>query len=202
VNVTLQPGDALLVVDVQRDFVAGSVAVPAAAEILPALGRYVGRFRERDLPIVATRDWHPPDHVSFHEQGGVWPAHCVAGSRGAEFAAGLALARDAIVVSKGTSPLLEAHSAFDGTELQAILRKARVHRLFVGGLATDYCVLATVKDALRLGYRVFLLADAVRAVDQEPDDGAVAMRTMLRLGAALLREGDLARASSAVSAGD
>jgi nicotinamidase/pyrazinamidase len=187
-NVTPQPGDVLVIVDVQRDFVSGSLAVQDAEEIVPVLERYIRRFRDQGLPIVATRDWHPPDHVSFHDQGGVWPAHCVAGTRGAEFAPGLSLGKDAIVVSKATTPATDAYSAFDGTNLDAKLRSKGIDRLFVGGLATDYCVLATVKDALRLGYRVFLLLDAIRAVDYKPGDGAFAVRTMLRLGAELLHE--------------
>lgn len=196
-NVTLRPGDALIIVDAQRDFVTGSLAVPGAERIVPVLDRYIRKFRDHGLPVIATRDWHPADHSSFHEQGGPWPSHCVAGTRGAEFAPGLALGEDAIVVSKGTASQSEAHSAFEGTGLDEALRKARVDRLFIGGLATDYCVLGTVTDARRLGYRVFLLADAVRAVDQEPDDGAVAIRTMLRRGAELLREEEIERGAAA-----
>lgn len=191
-DVTLQWGDALVIIDVQRDFVGGSLAVEGAEQIVPVLARYIRRFRAQGLPVIATRDWHPPDHLSFRDQGGMWPAHCVAGTRGAEFAPGLQLDKNAIVVSKATTAGADAYSAFDATELDAKLRKMGIQRLFVGGLATDYCVAATVKDALRLGYRVFLLLDAIRAVDQHPEDGAVAVRTMLRQGAALLREAEVA----------
>lgn len=184
-DLQLQQGDALIVVDVQRDFVGGSLAVPDAEQVVPVLERYIACFRGKGLPIYATRDWHPADHASFREQGGTWPAHCVAGSRGAEFAPGLSL-EDAIVVSKGTSRDTDAYSAFEGTGLDEMLRAAGIRRLFVGGLATDYCVLATVRDALNKGYRVFLLADAIRAADRKPGDGAFAVRTMLRAGAELL----------------
>lgn len=187
-DLQLQQGDALVVVDVQRDFVGGSLAVPDAEQVVPVLERYIAWFRGKGLPIFASRDWHPADHASFHERGGTWPAHCVAGTPGAEFATGLTLGVDAIVVSKGTSRDTDACSAFEGTELDAMLKRAGVRRLFVGGLATDYCVLATVRDALDNGFRVFLLADAIRAVDRKPGDGAFAVRTMLRLGAELLHE--------------
>jgi nicotinamidase/pyrazinamidase len=185
-DMQLQQGDALVIVDVQRDFVGGSLAVPEAEQVVPILEQYIGCFRKKGLPVFATRDWHPPGHVSFSECGGAWPAHCVAGTPGAEFA--LALDGDAIIVSKGTSPATDAYSAFEGTGFDETLERAGIRRLFVGGLATDYCVLATVRDALHRGYRVFLLADAIRAVDLKPGDGAFAVRTMLRLGAQLLHE--------------
>ena len=187
-DLQLQQGDALIVVDVQRDFVGGSLAVPGAEQVVPVLERYLASFRRKGLPIFATRDWHPADHMSFRERGGAWPAHCVAGTRGAEFAPGLTLGEDATVVSKGTARDTDAYSAFEGTALDEMLKRARIHRVFVGGLATDYCVLATVRDALNRGYRVFLLADAIRAADRKPGDGAFAVRTMLRLGAELVHE--------------
>ena len=190
-DLQLQQGDALVVVDVQRDLVGGSLAVPDAEQVVPVLDRYISRFRGKGLPIFATRDWHPADHASFRERGGTWPAHCVAGTPGAEFAAGLTLGVDAVVVSKGTSRDTDASSGFEGTELDEILKRGGIHRLFVGGLATDYCVLATVRDALDNGYRVFLLADAIRAADRKPGDGAFAVRTMLRLGAELLHRPDV-----------
>lgn len=185
-DLQLQQGDALVVVDVQRDFVGGSLAVPGAEQVVPVLERYIACFRGKGLPIFATRDWHPADHASFRERGGAWPAHCVAGTPGAEFAPGLTLGLDAIVVSKGTLRDTDACSAFEGTELDGMLKRAGVGRLFIGGLATDHGVLATVRDALDKGYRVFLLADAIRAADLKPGDGAFAVRTMLRAGAELL----------------
>jgi nicotinamidase/pyrazinamidase len=185
-DMQLQQGDALVIVDMQRDFVDGSLAVREAGGIAPILEHYVACFRGKGLPVFATRDWHPPDHVSFRERGGPWPPHCVAGTPGAEFA--LALGGDATIVSKGTSRDADAYSAFDGTGFDETLRRAGIRRLFVGGLATDYCVLATVRDALEKGFLVFLLADAIRAVELKPGDGAFAVRTMLRLGAQLLHE--------------
>lgn len=180
----LQPGDALLVVDVQNDFLpGGSLAVPHGDRVVPALNRYIGAFEAQHLPVYATRDWHPERHCSFRAQGGPWPPHCVAHTRGAEFAAALSLPPAATMISKATSADRDAYSGFEGTDLDRRLRAAGVRRLFVGGLATDYCVLNTVRDALQLGYEVLLLTDAIRAVDVQPGDGQRAEAEMTRLGA-------------------
>ena len=183
-SVFVQAGDALIIVDVQNDFLTGgSLAVPHGDEVLPVLNGYIALFRQAQLPIVATRDWHPPEHGSFQAQGGPWPPHCVAGSRGAGFAVLLELPCESIIISKATAADRDAYSGFEGTELDALLRKAGVARVFVGGLATDYCVLNTVRDALRLGYATVLLTDAVRAVDVQAGDGERAINEMLRGGA-------------------
>lgn len=179
-----QPGDALIVVDVQRDFLpGGALGVPHGDEVVPTLNRYLELFHSQALPIYATRDWHPPGHCSFAAQGGPWPPHCLAESRGARFAAQLRLPPETIVVSKAQQVDKDAYSGFEGTDLDARLKQAGVRRLFVGGLATDYCVLNTVRDARRLGYDVCLLTDAVRAVNVKPDDGRMAEDEMRRLGA-------------------
>lgn len=181
---SLQVGDALLIVDVQSDFLTGgSLAVPQGDQVIPALNGYLAAFQQAKLPVLATRDWHPSDHCSFRPQGGPWPPHCVAGSAGAEFAPGLKLPVDAIVISKATDRHRDAFSGFIGTELDHLLREAGVGRLFIGGLATDYCVLNTVRDALKLGYQTVLLQDAVRAVDVQPGDGERAVADMLKQGA-------------------
>jgi nicotinamidase/pyrazinamidase len=182
-RVTLQPGDALVVVDMQNDFVTGTLSVPGGGEIVPVLNRYLAAFRERSLPVVATRDWHPARHCSFRERGGPWPAHCVAGTAGAQFVAGLALPPGAIVVSKATEPDREAYSTFAGTDLDRQLRALGVARIFIGGLATDYCVRYSVRDARDLGYAVCVLGDAVRAVNVQPDDEARAKDEMRSAGA-------------------
>ena len=187
-NLTLNPGDALVVVHVQNDFLAGgSLAVPQGDEVVPVLNRYLAAFEMKGLPIFATRDWHPPNHCSFKPYGGLWPPHCVAGSRGAAFAPGLKLPSSAIVISQAMNPDKEAYSGFEGTDLDARLRAAGVRRLYVGGLATDYCVLNTVRDGLSLGYEVFLLEDAIRAVNVQPDDGRKAEDEMIRLEAVAIR---------------
>ncbi|MFA6310687.1 MAG: isochorismatase family protein [Sterolibacterium sp.] len=189
-----QAGDALLIVDVQRDFLpGGSLPVPAGDEVVAPLNDWVRRFTLARQPIYATRDWHPPDHCSFREQGGqggqggIWPSHCVAGTPGAEFAPTLVLPATVCLVSKATLPEADAYSGFAGTDLDAQLRYAAVRRLFVGGLATDYCVLNTVNDALRQGYEVVLLLDAMRAVNVHAGDGERALAAMLAAGAATLK---------------
>lgn len=179
-----QPGDALLLVDVQNDFLpGGSLAVPRGDEVVPVLNRAIAAFEAQQLPVYATRDWHPERHCSFRAQGGPWPPHCVAHTRGAEFAPTLRLPPAASVISKATSADRDAYSGFDDTDLDSRLRAAGIRRLFIGGLATDYCVLNTVRDALRLGYEVMLLTDAVRAVEVQPGDGRRAEDEMARLGA-------------------
>jgi nicotinamidase/pyrazinamidase len=181
-------GDALIAVDVQNDFLpGGSLAVPGGNGVVPVLNRYIALFSGSGLPVFATRDWHPPDHCSFRPQGGMWPLHCIAGAAGAAFPAALALPPDAQVISKADTREKDAYSGFEDTPLNSLLQSAGIRRVFVGGLATDYCVLNTVKDALRLGYTTFVAVDAVRAVDVQPGDGARALEEMRRLGAVAIR---------------
>lgn len=186
----LRADDALLIVDVQRDFLpGGSLAVAGGDAVIAPLNDCIARFVEHRLPVFASRDWHPADHCSFRAAGGPWPPHCVADSPGAQFATALQLPPQTFVVSKGTASERDAYSAFGHTELQARLRDGHVRRLFVGGLATDYCVRATVLDALALGYQVVLLGDAVGAVDA--GDGAAALQRMQAAGAVLASSRDL-----------
>ena len=187
IGMQLRKGDALIVVDVQRDFLpGGSLAVPNGDHVLPVLNRYLRLFQSANLPVVATRDWHPPNHCSFAAQGGVWPPHCIQESPGAEFAGELELPADALLISKATRIGRDAYSGFDGTGLEQSMRDAGVRRLFVGGLATDYCVLETVKDAVNAGFEVFVLGDAIRAVDVSPGDGDRALETMRAAGAEII----------------
>lgn len=188
-KLTLTQGDALVVVDVQNDFLpGGSLAVPRGDEVVPVLNRYLAAFVPRGLPIAATRDWHPPNHCSFQPYGGPWPPHCVAGSEGAAFAPALELPASSVLITlKGTQLEKDAYSGFDGTDLDARLRARGVGRLFVGGLATDYCVLCTVEDGLKAGYAVVLLQDAIRAVNVRPGDGERAEAEMIRRGAMPIR---------------
>ena len=184
----LQLGDGLLVADVQNDFLpGGALGVLLGDEIVPVLNRYVAAFLARGLAIFASRDWHPPNHCSFREQGGIWPVHCVVGTKGAEFHPDFHLSQGTVIISKATAPKKEAYSAFEGTTLDEHLRETRVRRLFIGGLATDYCVLNTVRDAIKGGYAVCLLLDGIRAVNLKPDDGRKAEEEMIRLGAVPIR---------------
>jgi nicotinamidase/pyrazinamidase len=192
-SLKLAPGDALVAVDVQYDFLPGGrLAVPGGDAVVPALNRYLAAFRSRKLPVFATRDWHPAGHCSFHEQGGPWPPHCIAGSDGARFAALLDLPCEVRIVSKATAVDRDAYSGFEGTDLAQQLRAAGATRLLVGGLATDYCVLNTVLDARRLGFDVLLLIDAIRAVDLQPGDGERAVAAMAAAGARPVAFADIA----------
>ena len=177
-------GDALVVVDVQRDFLpGGSLAVPHGDEVVGPLNVYLRLFAEKGLPIFATRDWHPADHCSFRARGGPWPVHCVAGSPGAEFAEGLALPGGVRIVSKDVLRDQDTYSGFQRTDLARQLRDLGVKRLYIGGIATDYCVLHTVLDALSAGFSVCLLEDAIRPVEVRPGDGEAAVRAMREKGA-------------------
>jgi nicotinamidase/pyrazinamidase len=194
-KVRLAAGDALLLVDVQNDFLpGGSLPVPHGEKIIPTLNRYIAFFHAHDLPIFATRDWHPRNHCSFLQRGGRWPPHCIAETAGAAFPASLELPPHVHIISKAISSEKDAYSGFDDTHLYNLLHSSGIHRLLVGGLATEYCVLNTVKDALQYGYSTFVLKDAVHAISIT--DGLKALEEMERLGAVpihyemLVRESD------------
>lgn len=183
-KVELDIGDALLISDIQNDFLpGGSLAVQEGDRIIPVLNGYIDRFSNRQLPVFATRDWHPAKHCSFIRQGGPWPEHCIADSKGAEFSADLHLPASAYIISKGTVVEKEGYSSFSNRTFKQQLDNAGVRRLFIGGLATDYCVLNTVRDALNYHFKVFLLIDAIRAVNVQKQDGEDAINEMLEKGA-------------------
>jgi len=183
----LHPGDALLLVDVQNDFLpGGALGVADGDEIIAPLNRLLADFSRRELPVFATRDWHPRNHCSFRPQGGPWPPHCIAGTPGAQFPAALALPAGTHVISKATHPGADAYSGFEGTDLLQQLRAAGCTRVYIGGLATDYCVRATTLDALAAGLDAIVLEDAVRAVNLQPEDGARALEEMSTRGARIL----------------
>jgi len=185
----LEPSDTLIVVHVQRDFLpGGALAVPEGDAVIEPLNGWIDRCLTAGAPVLATRDWHPPDHCSFKAQGGPWPPHCVAGTPGAEFAPGLRLPEDVRVISQATDPTREAYSGFDGTELLRQLQRAGSRRLWIGGLATDYCVRATVLDAVKEGFETHVLTRAIRPVEVHPGDGRRALEEMRAAGAML--EGD------------
>jgi nicotinamidase/pyrazinamidase len=193
----MQPKDALIIVDVQNDFCpGGALAVSGGDEVVPVLNRVIEKFTAAGLPIFATRDWHPEKTNHFKAYGGVWPVHCVQGTRGAEFHPGLHLGKDVVVVSAGMLPNEDGYSGFQATDasgsrLAELLRRKGVERIFVGGLATDYCVKHTVLDGLREGFKVLLLTDAIRAVNLKPADGELAIDEMVRAGA--VKISDLAK---------
>jgi nicotinamidase/pyrazinamidase len=185
----MQAKDALIIVDVQNDFCpGGALAVSSGDEVIPVLNRVIERFSDAGLPIFATRDWHPQKTSHFSAYGGLWPAHCVQGTRGAEFHANLELKNDIVVISKGMAPDEDSYSGFQardlsGARLAELLRRKAIERIIVGGLATDYCVKHTVLDGLKEDFKVLLLADAIRAVNLKPDDGELAIAEMVSAGA-------------------
>ncbi|MFQ5597844.1 MAG: bifunctional nicotinamidase/pyrazinamidase [Nitrospiria bacterium] len=183
-----QKDTGLIIVDLQNDFCpGGALAVSEGDCIVPVINDYIARFQWASAPIFATRDWHPPKHISFNTQGGPWPPHCVQETKGAAFHPGLQLPKSAQVVSKGQDPDQDAYSGFQGTDLADRLRKRGIRRVFVCGLATDYCVKATVLDAVKEGFVVALLEDAIRGVNIDPKDSEKAIGGMKAAGATLVR---------------
>ena len=180
---------ALLIVDVQNDFCpGGALPVQEGDRIVPVLNRYIECCRARQIPVVASRDWHPEKTTHFKAYGGIWPPHCIQNTIGAEFHSDLKLPKETVVVSKGMDPDKESYSAFQafdsqGTPLADFLKKRRIQQLYVGGLATDYCVRASVLDALKEGFQVTVLKDAVRGVELKPGDSKKAFDEMVRSGA-------------------
>jgi len=180
--------DALIVVDVQNDFCpGGALAVRNGDDVVAVLNRYIEKFLEARLPIFATRDWHPEKTSHFNSYGGPWPTHCVQHSRGAEFHPGLRLGPGVVVVSKGAGADEDGYSGFQGRDssgapLAELLRERGVETIFVGGLATDYCVKHTALDGIKQGFRVVLIGDAVRGVDLNPNDSARAVKEMSDAG--------------------
>ena len=181
--------DALIVVDVQNDFCpGGSLAVPDGDAVISVLNEYLSRAADAGIPIFASRDWHPEHTRHFAAEGGPWPPHCIQGTPGAEFHPALRLPPSAVVVSKGMSAEDQGYSALeaelpDGQSLADALRARGVQHVYVGGLATDYCVRATVLDALKGGFTTSVLVDASRPVDVQPGDGERALNEMLAAGA-------------------
>ena len=183
------PHDALLIVDPQVDFCpGGALPVPGGDRIFEAVNRVSG-----GIPlVVASRDWHPPGHSSFRDQGGPWPVHCRQGTPGAEFHPALDRSPIQEIFSCGAEVDLDGYSAFEATELAAWLRDRSVRRLFVAGLATDYCVRASVLDACREGFDVVVLEDGIAAIDANPGDGDRALAEMRAAGATVAQSADVA----------
>ena len=177
---------AHLVVDKQVDFCpGGALPVEGGNDIVPVINSYIEKFAAEEDFIVFTRDWHPQNHCSFTGNGGTWPPHCIAGTRGAEFHPGLVIPENSFIVSKADLPEKDAYSGFEGTGLDFELRELEVDEVWVCGLATDYCVKSTVLDALKAGYKTILLKDAVRAVNVSPGDGEKAVGEMTAAGASV-----------------
>lgn len=180
---------ALLIVDVQNDFCPdGALAVPEGDKIVPAINKYIKIFSKDKMPIFATRDWHPVRTAHFKDFGGVWPVHCIQNTRGAAFHPKLKLPKSAILLYKGIDPQKDGYSAFEaeddrGISLPNLLRRLGIKELYIAGLATDYCVKFSTKDALRQGFKVKILMDAIKGVNLKPRDCEKAIKEMLNLGA-------------------
>ena len=179
---------ALLIVDVQNDFCpGGKLPVKDCGRIISNINISTDKFKKVNLPIIASRDWHPADSRHFKEFGGDWPTHCVRNSKGAEFHPLLNLPDNVIVISKGTRIDEDSYSAFEGQDdkglsLSEVIKKLRVKKLFICGLATDYCVKSSALDALKAGLEVYLLLDCVEAVDINKGDGEKAIEEMAARG--------------------
>jgi len=180
---------ALLIIDLQNDFCpGGALPVPEGDRVVAPLNRAARLFAAAGLPVVASRDWHPTKTSHFHDFGGIWPSHCVQGSRGAEFHPQLQLPQGCLMVSKGFEADADSYSAFDGRlpdgrSLQELLAGLEVVKIYVGGLATDYCVKESVLAAIRTGLQVVVLEDAIAGVDVTPGDSLRAIDEMKAAGA-------------------
>ncbi len=184
---------ALVVVDVQNDFCpGGSLAVPQGDEVVPLLNRYLDLAVQLRLPVYVTRDWHPKRTKHFQPYGGLWPVHCVQNTYGAAFHPDLNLPAGVEIISKGMDQNTDCYSCFEGTSsdgipFQELLERESIQELFIGGLATDYCVKATTLDARLRRFEITVLMDAVRGVDLKPGDADRALREMEQAGAAFVR---------------
>lgn len=180
---------ALLAIDVQNDFCpGGALPVTDGDSVVPVLNRYIALFGAAGFPVYATRDWHPSETRHFKNFGGQWPTHCLQGTPGADFHPELKLPEDVVIISKGERFDSDSYSGFEGSDavgraLADVLRDAGVTHLYVGGLATDYCVHETVLDAINEGFEVTLLLDAVKGVDVKEGDSEQAIEDMIEAGA-------------------
>jgi nicotinamidase/pyrazinamidase len=179
---------------VQNDFCpGGSLAVAQGDEVIAPLNQLIKEFLDRGEPVYKTRDWHLPQTNHFAAYGGIWPFHCIQNTKGAEFHPDLLDDPRITVISKGTDDKADGYSGFDGTNLADSLREAGVSEIWVGGLATDYCVKQTVIDGVRQGFKVKALADSMRAVNVNQGDGAGAIEQMRAVGAEIV--GDASKAA-------
>ncbi len=185
----MKPKKALLIVDVQNDFCpGGALGVPEGDMIIPAINKYIKIFAKKKLPIFATRDWHLPRTRHFKDFGGVWPVHCIQNTKGAAFHPKLKLPKEAVLLYKGIDPQKDGYSAFEaeddrGVDLAHLLKRLGIKELYIAGLATDYCVKFSAKDALRQGLKVKILMDAIQGVNLRPNDSEKAAKEMAKLGA-------------------
>lgn len=183
----MKPNTALILVDIQNDFCPdGALAVTDGDAVVAPANELIDYFEKKQWPIILTRDWHPADHMSFTENGGIWPVHCVAETPGSAFHPDLKIPENAIYINKATETSTEAYSGFSGTELASILEEMGITELVIAGLATDYCVKMTVLDAKKLGIKTTVVKEGIRAVNVKPEDGANAIAEMQNAGTQML----------------
>jgi nicotinamidase/pyrazinamidase len=179
--------DALIIVDVQNDFCSGGqLPIPEGEQIIPIINFLIPKFAS----IFTIQDWHPANHISFKAHGGAWPPHCIAETYGAQLHPELQ-ADTAIHILKGTVITIEAYSGFQGTSFKRLLKKTGIKRLFISGLATDYCIRSTALDGLSERFEVFIISDAVKGVEISPGDSKKALTEMKRAGAVIILEKDI-----------
>ncbi len=168
--------DALIIVDVQRDFCpGGSLPIPHGDEVVPEINYLIKKAREQAIFIVYSRDFHPNLHPSFKENGGIWPAHCVQDTPGAQFHPNLEIVPNPVIVSKGVRFDKEQYSAFDETGLETLLKKENIERIWVVGLALDVCVKATALDGKKSGFKVVVYLPGCRGVTEEGEKEAISL---------------------------
>ena len=195
----MKPKKALLIVDVQNDFCpGGALGVPEGDKIVSVINKYIRTFTKKKLPIFATADWHPVRTKHFKDFGGVWPVHCIQNSRGAAFHPDLKLPKDAILLYKGMDPEEDCYSSFSaqdlsGQPLSKLLKRMAIKEIYISGLATDYCVKFTAIDALKHGFKVKILMDAIKGVDLKPNDSREAIKKITKMGAKKVKLADLTK---------
>ncbi|MDW8086893.1 MAG: nicotinamidase [Candidatus Calescibacterium sp.] len=187
--IKLNKNSALIIVDMQNDFLPpnGALPVPDGDKVIPVINQYIEKFKGNK--IFATADWHPENHISFKERGGPWPPHCIQNSKGAEFHNDLNLPDGVEVIKKASDPDKDAYSGFEGTDLAQKLRESGIDTVFICGVATEYCVKNTVLDAVKYGFRTYLLQDAIKGIDEK--DSKKAIEEMKEAGAILIQLKDI-----------
>jgi nicotinamidase/pyrazinamidase len=179
---------ALLIVDVQNDFSpGGALGVPEGDKIIPPINKYIKIFSQKKIPIFATRDWHPVKTKHFKDFGGIWPVHCIQNTRGAAFHIELKLPKGVILLYKGMDPKKDSYSSFHAEDISGmkflnILKRLGIREIYIGGLATDYCIKYSAKDALKNGFKVNVLIDAIKGVNLKPKDSENAIKEIVKMG--------------------
>jgi nicotinamidase/pyrazinamidase len=185
---TMKLKKALLVVDMQNDFCpGGALGVLDGDKIIPAINNYIKIFSKAQLPVFATRDWHPEETNHFKKYGGAWPVHCLGDTKGAQFHPKLKLPKEAVLLFKGMDPKQDSYSAFHaqdaaGESFLNLLKIFGIKEIYICGLATDYCVRFSAREAIKFGFKVKVLIDAIKGVNLRPDDSENALKEMEREG--------------------